>query len=87
MVPNYIEKTQTHPKISLSPAETTQYQQRVGQLTLTAFDKLMNQGKYINAHQAKLKSPDEVKADLLATAISDSKATAKKEMLKSRGLK
>ena len=87
MVPNYIEKTQTHPKISLSPVETTQYQQRVGQLTLTAFDKLMKQGKYINAHQAKLKSPDEVKADLLATAISDSKALAKKEILKKKGLK
>jgi hypothetical protein len=87
MVPNYIEKTQTHPKISLSPVETTQYQQRVGQLTLTAFDKLMNQGKYNNAHQTKLKSPDELRADLLATAISDSKATAKKEILKSKGLK
>jgi len=89
MVPNYIEKTQTHPRIELTPAEATQYQKRVGQLTLSSFGKVMNSSSYTNAraNKAKNKSADEVKADKLAEAISDAKALAKKEILKSRGMK
>lgn len=89
MVPNYIEKTQTHPRITLTLDETTQYQKRVGQLTHKSFQKIINSGAYTNAriNKAKGKSADEVKADLLANAISDAKALAKKEILKSRGMK
>jgi len=89
IVPNYIEKTQTHPRITLTPAETTLFQKRVGKLTETSFSKTINQGSYTNAkaNKTKGKSADEVRADLLAAAISDAKATAKKEILKSRGLK
>jgi len=89
MVPNYIEKTQKHPKIGLSPEETTRYQKRVGQLTLASFGKIINSGAYKNAraNKAKGKSADEIKADMLATAVSDAKALAKKEILKGKGLK
>lgn len=87
MVPNYVEKTQTHPRITLNPDEATRYQQRTGQLTLNSFQRVMNSGPYINARKTNLKSPDEVRADLLAKAISESKATAKKEILKSKGYK
>lgn len=87
MTPNYIDDTQTHPRITLTSAEATQYQRRTGQLTLSAFSKAMDKGSYINAKKTKLKLPDEIKADLLAKAISDAKAQAKAEILKSRGLK
>jgi hypothetical protein len=89
MVPNYIEKTQSHPKIELSPNETTQYQKRVGQLSLKSFDKTMNSSdyKYAKDDKKKNKSADEIKADLLAKAISEAKAQAKKEILKSKGFK
>ena len=89
MVNNYIEKTQTHPKIPLTAKETTEYQKRVGTLTLKSFDKTMNSSdyKYAKDNKKKNKSADEIKADLLAKAISDAKAQAKKEILKSKGLK
>jgi len=87
MVPNYIEKTQSHPKIMLTPAETTQYQKRTGELTLNSFQKIIDSNSYQGARKTKLKTGDEIKADKLAEAISDAKATAKKEILKSRGLK
>ena len=87
MVPNYIEKTQTHPRITLTPEETIRYQKRVGELTLNSFQKVMGKSSYIGAKKTKLQSPDEVKAKLLADAIAESKALAKKEILKSKGLK
>ena len=87
MVPNYIEKTQTHPRITLTPEEAIQYQKRVGELTLNSFKKIMNNSSYVGARKTKLQSPDEVKAKLLADAISESKALAKKEILKGKGLK
>ena len=87
MVPNYIEKTQTHPRITLTPEETIRYQKRVGELTLNSFQKVMGKGSYIGARGTKLQSPDEVRAKLLADAIAESKALAKKEILKSKGLK
>lgn len=89
MVPNYIEKTQTHPRITLTPTETTQYQKRVGELTLSSFGQVIGSSEYRYAltNEAKNKSADEVRADLLAEAISKAKALAKKEILKSRGLK
>ena len=87
MTPNYIEKTLTHPRITLTPDEATQYQRRVGQLTLSSFEKVMNKGSYINAHASKTKSTDEVKAGILSDMITKSKDLAKKEILKSKGLK
>lgn len=89
MVPNYIEKTQTHPRITLTPEETSEYQKRVGELTLSSFIKTIGSGSYLRLKpiKAKGKSADEVKADLLAEKIADAKALAKKEILKSRGLK
>ncbi len=87
MVPNYIEKTQTHPRITLTPEETTKYQRITGQLTLKSMQKVMNDSDYKFARKEKLKTADEVRAELLADAISESKATAKKEILKGRGLK
>jgi len=89
MVPNYIEKTQTHPRITLTPEEATQYQKRVGELTLSAFTKTIGSGSYksLKPNKAKGKTIDEVKADLLAEKIADAKALAKKEILKKRGLK
>lgn len=87
MVPNYIEKTKTHPKIELTPNETTEYQKLVGQLTSTSFDKVINSSSYRNIRDNKIKSADEMKADILAKIISDAKAQAKREMLKSKGLK
>ncbi|AHF08556.1 hypothetical protein [Desulfitobacterium metallireducens] len=87
MVPNYIEKTQTHPKINLTPTEATQYQKRVGELTLNSFNNVMEKSTYINAKDNKNKSADEVRADLLAKAISEAKAKAKKEILIDKGLK
>jgi len=87
MVPNYIDKTQSHPRIELTPAETAQYQKRAGQLTLKSFNKIMNSGAYINAkeNKSKNKSADEVKADLLANAIEEAKALAKKEIVQKKG--
>jgi len=87
IVPNYIEKTQAHPRISLSPTETTAYQKRVGELTLDSFGKIIDRGSYSNARpiKSKNKTADEVRADLLADAISDAKAQAKKEILKGKG--
>ena len=89
IVPNYIEKTQTHPRITLTPDEATQYQKRVGSLTESSFSKTIGKGSYTNAKANKIKgkSADEVRADLLSNAIADAKAIAKKEILKSRGLK
>lgn len=81
MVPNYIDKTQTHPRIKLTPDETTQYQKSVGQLTLSSFDAIMDSNPYLHAID------DAKKASLLAKAISDAKARTKEEILKSRGLK
>lgn len=88
IVPNYIEKTQTHPRISLTTDEATMYQKRVGELTLAAFKKAMDQSRYssASANANKGKSEDEVRADLLANEIADAKALAKKEILKSKGL-
>ena len=80
MVPNYIEGTQTHPRINLTPTETTKYQKRVGELTLSSFGEVMSSSSYLQTN-------DNVKkADLLAKAISDAKALAKEEILKSRGI-
>ena len=87
MTPNYIDGTQTHPRITLTPTETTQYQKRVGELTLNSFQKVMNSSSYLHPAITKLKSPDEVKAGILANAISDAKAITKKEVLKTRGMK
>lgn len=83
LVPNYIEKTQLHPRVNLTPEETTQYQKRVGELTLEGFSKIINK----TPAATKNKTADEVKADLLAEAIADAKAQAKMEILKSKGLK
>jgi len=55
MVPNYIEKTQTHPRITLSPNETKDYQKRVGELTLNSFQKIINKGSYIKCKENKVK--------------------------------
>ena len=87
MVPNYIEKTQKHPRISLTPKETTQYQKRTGELTLKAFNKVLNSNKYIGAMDSKKKNmdADEVRAEMLAKVIEEAKAQAKSEMLKSKG--
>ena len=49
MVDNYIEKTQAHPRIDLTPKETTQYQKRVGKLTLEVFKEIMGSDEYQNA--------------------------------------
>jgi hypothetical protein len=89
MVPSYIEKTQKYPRINLTPEETVQYQKRTGQLTQAAFKKLINSGKYTNAKADKSKnmSADEVKAKMLADAISDAKAEAKAEIVKKKGYK
>ena len=89
MVPNYIDKTQTHPRITLTPAETTQYQKQVGELTMSSFQKVMNKRSYLNARpiKEKNKTADDVRADLLSAAIAESKATAKKSILKSKGLR
>ncbi|MCK9566391.1 MAG: hypothetical protein M0Q43_10115, partial [Methanothrix sp.] len=87
MVPNYIEKTQKYPRINLTPEETVQYQKRTGQLTQEAFKKLINSGNYTNtkADKSKNMSADEVKAKMLAEAISDAKAEAKAEIVKKKG--
>lgn len=87
MVPNYIDGTQKHPRIELTPKEHTQYQKRVGQLTLAEFYKIIGSTEYRNAKAdpTKRKSADDVKADILAAAIEDSKAIAKEEILKRRG--
>jgi hypothetical protein len=87
MTENYIEKTQKYPRINLTPAEATAYQKRTGQLTLEAFDKLIGSSSYQNAKpiKDKNKSADDVKADMMAKAISDAKAKAKAEIVKSKG--
>jgi hypothetical protein len=89
MTPNYIEKTQKHPRIELKPNEATAYQKRVGQLTLAAFSNIMGGSiyNYARADEKKNKSADEVKADMLAAAIADAKAQAKSEIVKGRGYK
>jgi hypothetical protein len=87
MVPNYIEKTQKHPRINLTPEETVQYQKRTGQLTQAAFEKIVNSGAYKNARDNKAKNmtADDVKAKMLADAIADAKAQAKSDIVKRKG--
>jgi hypothetical protein len=89
MVESYIAKTQTHPRVELTPEEKTEYQKRVGKLTETSFNKTLTSSEYRNAKadKKKGKSVDDVKSDILAEAISDAKAQAKKEILKKKGLK
>ena len=89
MVPGYIEKTQKHPRITLTPDETTQYQKRTGELTLSSFKKAMDKSSYANAKDSKKKNKtaDEIRADILASAIEDARAQAKSEILKSKGFK
>lgn len=90
-VPTIVEKnipeTTTHEAVVLTPEEFTQYQKRTGELTMTAFEKLMQEVKYKNAVKTKDKTVDEVKADLLADKIKEAKAKAKKELLTKKGLK
>jgi hypothetical protein len=92
MTPNYIEGVTTkpvHPRINLTPDEATAYQKRTGQLTEESFNKLLNSGAYQNAKadKAKMKSVDEVKADMMAKSIADAKAKAKAEIVKGKGYK
>lgn len=83
LVDNYIPKTTLHPRVNLTPSETHNYQQRVGELTLQNFNKLVTK----TPRATKNKTADEVKVDLLAEAISEAKAQAQKEILKSKGYK
>jgi hypothetical protein len=87
MTPNYIDGTQKYPRINLNPAEATAYQKRTGQLTLEKFNTILNSYDYKNAvaNEAKNKTVDDVKADMLAKAIADAKALAKAEIVKSKG--
>jgi len=89
ITPNYIDKTQKHPRINLTAEEATQYQKRTGKLTEEAFNKILNSSAYQNAkaNKEKNKSVDEVKADMLAKAIADAKAKAKAEIVESKGYK
>jgi len=89
VVPNYVEKTQKHPKINLSPSETTEYQKRTGKLTLAAFKEVINSDeyKYATDDTEKNKTADEVKAELLAKAVKAAKAQAKAELLSKKGYK
>ncbi len=89
ITPNYIDKTQKHPRINLTAEEATQYQKRTGKLTEEAFNKIISSSAYQNAkaNKEKNQTADEVKAAMLAKAIAEAKAKAKAEIVEAKGYK
>ena len=78
VVPNYIEKTSKYPKLELTADETTQYQKRTGELTLSGMKELIDSNEY------KFKE-DEEQAEMLAKVIKEAKAQAKAEIVEAKG--
>lgn len=87
VVDKYIEETKDHPRINLTADEFAQYQKRTGELTMIEFEKEMKTESYKNKKADKDETADEKRAKRLSNLISDSKAKAKKEILKQRGYK
>lgn len=91
MVNNYIEgdTSKDRPKVPLNADQTVQYQKLVGQETERKFKELMASSEYARPKKKtdaqKKKTDDELRAALLAKAIQEAKAEAKKTMLKNMG--
>lgn len=84
-VDKYIEETKDHPRINLTPSEFTQYQKLTGELTMKKFAEIINTSDYKNTQGNDRYTADEIKAKWLSDLISEAKAEAKREILRSRG--
>jgi hypothetical protein len=87
----YFDATKQHPRVTLTPEEYTQYQKRIGQLTINggsiSGSKIVIPGfKGIINTESYRKADDKTKAAMLSKAVSNAKEIAKNEILKQRGL-